>query len=76
MRQWQKGALSVIREARAYATKNANPILHLACARTIEAMVMEGGQVPSELRTYARQVRELYYAETSHQTMAAAPVRG
>jgi hypothetical protein len=76
MRQWQKDALSVIREARAYATKNADPILHLACARTIEAMVMEGGQVPSELRSYARQARGLYGAGSTHQMMASAPVAG
>lgn len=59
MRQLQKDALSVIREARAYATRNANPILHLACARAIEAIVVEGGQVPSELRSYARHSRGL-----------------
>lgn len=74
MRQLQKDALSVIREARAYATKNANPILHLACARVIEAMVMDGGQVPSELRSYARQARDLYSARTSHEAMATSPI--
>jgi hypothetical protein len=58
MRQWQKDALTVIREARAYATRTSDSRLHLACSRTIEAMVMEGGQVPSELRAYARQTRE------------------
>ena len=60
MRQWQKGALSVIREARAHATRTSDRRLHLACSRTIEAMAMEGGQVPSELRIYARQTLQLY----------------
>jgi hypothetical protein len=62
MRQWQKHALSVIREARAHATRTFDKPLHLACSNSIEAMVMEGGQVPSELRIYARQVREVYGA--------------
>lgn len=60
MRQWQKDALSVIREARAHATRTSDKRLHLACSRTIDAMVKEGGQVPAELRIYARQTRELY----------------
>lgn len=60
MRQWQKDALSVIREARAHATRTSDERLHLACSSAIDAMVMEGGQVPSELRTYSRQTRELY----------------
>lgn len=59
MRQWQRDALKVIREARFHATRNSDDRLHLACSRAIEAMVMEGGQVPSELRAYARQTREL-----------------
>jgi hypothetical protein len=58
MKQWQKDALSVIREARAHARRTSDSRLHLVCSRTIEAMVMEGGQVPSDLRTYARQTRE------------------
>jgi hypothetical protein len=60
MRQWQKDALSVIREARAHATHTSDERLHLACSRTIEAMVAEGGQVPCDLRAYARQTQELY----------------
>jgi hypothetical protein len=59
MRQWQRDALSVIREARAHANKTLDKRLHLACSRAIDAMVMEGGQVPSELRIYARQTRQL-----------------
>ncbi len=59
MRQWQKDALKVIREARLHANRNSDDRLHQACSRAIEAMVMEGGQVPSELRVYARQTREL-----------------
>ena len=60
MRQWQKDALSVIREARSHATRTVDTRLHLACSRTIEAMIMEGGQVPTDLRIYARQTRERY----------------
>ena len=63
MRQWQKDALAVIREARAHATRNSDIRLHLACSRTIDAMVMEGALVPSELRIYARQTRELHGSE-------------
>lgn len=60
MRQWQRDALAVIREARAHATLTSDKNLHLACSRAIEVMVMEGGQVPSELRIYARQIRHLH----------------
>lgn len=60
MRPWQKYALSIIRNARAHATRTSNPDLHLACGRAIEAMIAEGGQVPSDLRLYAQQARELH----------------
>lgn len=73
MRQWQKDALAVIREARAHATRTSDTRLHLACSRTIEAMVMEGGQVPSELRIYARQTRELYGSDYARNAPDAAP---
>ncbi|MBL9050146.1 MAG: hypothetical protein JNK19_08555 [Tabrizicola sp.] len=73
MRQWQKDALSIIREARAHATRTSDKRLHLACSRTIEAMVMECGQVPSELRIYARQTRELYGSDFVRKAPAAAP---
>lgn len=76
MRQWQKDALAVIREARAHATRTSDTRLHLACSRTIEAMVMEGGQVPSELRTYARQTRELNEDRTSRPSLNAIQVVG
>jgi hypothetical protein len=72
MRQWQKDALSVIREARAHASQTSNTSLHLACSRTIEAMVREGGQVPSELRTYARQARDRCGASDNLQSQIAA----
>lgn len=72
MRRWQKDALSVIREARAHATRTSDKRLHLACSRTIEAMVMEGGQVPSELRIYARQTRQLYGREVFRQSYVTA----
>lgn len=72
MRQWQKGALLVIREARAHATRTSDMRLHMACSRTIEAMVMDGGQVPSELRIYARQTRELFGDQVAWQSEATA----
>lgn len=58
MKQWQKDAIKLFREARAHATRTSNARLHLACSRSIEAMVMEGGLVPSDLRTYAQEARE------------------
>jgi hypothetical protein len=60
MRQWQKDAHNVIREARAHATRTSDSRLHMACSRSIEAMVMEGCVMPSDLRIYARQILELY----------------
>jgi hypothetical protein len=60
MKQWQKDALKVISEARAHATRTTDSRLHLACSKTIEAMVMDGGQVPADLRIYAIQIRELH----------------
>jgi hypothetical protein len=40
-------------------------------------MVAEGGQVPSELRTYARQIRERYGSgDTLQSQIAAARVAG
>ena len=60
MRQWQKDALRVIREARAHATRISDSRLHVACSRSIDAMVMDGCIMPSELRIYARQIRETY----------------
>lgn len=58
MKQWQKDAIKLFRETRSHATRTANARLHLACSRSIEAMVMEGGMVPSDLRIYARETRE------------------
>jgi hypothetical protein len=60
MKQWQKDAIKLFRETRRHATKTSNASLHLACSRSIEAMVMEGGMVPSDLRTYARETRECH----------------
>jgi hypothetical protein len=60
MRLWQKDALKVFREARAHAARTSDVRLHQACGRAIEAMVAEGGCVPSDLRIYARETRELY----------------
>lgn len=62
MRQWQRDALSIIREARAHAIRTSDHRLHLVCSRTIQAMVSEGGQVPSDLRTYALQTLDLQRA--------------
>jgi hypothetical protein len=59
MRLWQKDALKLFREARAHATKTSDLALHRACARAIEAMIAEGGCVPSDLRLYAQQMPRL-----------------
>jgi len=59
MRGWQKEALKLFREARAHATKISDGALHRACARAIEAMIAEGGCVPSDLRLYARKTQDL-----------------
>lgn len=72
MRQWQKDALSVIREARTHATRTSDKRLHLACSSAIDAMVMEGGQVPSDLRIYARQTRELYGSQVIPKVTASS----
>lgn len=74
MRQRQKDALRVIREARAYATETSNSRLHLACSRSIEAMITDGCMMPSELRLYAQQVRAFYITletERAHPNAAA-----
>lgn len=60
MRPWQSDALKLFREARTHATRTSNTSLHYHCCRAIEAMIAEGGCVPSDLRDYARQVRLLY----------------
>lgn len=65
MRLWQKDALRLFREARAHATKTSDVALHQACARAIEAMIAEGGCVPSDLRRYAQLTRELEKAARS-----------
>ena len=70
MKSWQKEALSVIRKARAHAIETSDNNLHLACSRTIEAMVMEGGQVPRDLRDYALQTRLLFGPRVSEQGLA------
>lgn len=70
MKPWQKEALSVIRRARAHAIEASDNNLHLACCHTIEAMVMEGGQVPRELREYARQTRVLLCRSVTKQEIS------
>jgi hypothetical protein len=68
MKPWQRQALSVIRQARAHAIETSDKNLHVACSRTIEAMVMEGGQVPRDLRDYARQTLDRFGPRvTEHQ---------
>jgi hypothetical protein len=74
MRQWQKDALKVFREARAHATRTSDLPLHQACSRAIEAMVAEGGCVPSDLRIYARQTRESYSIHDAQKSSAATIV--
>jgi hypothetical protein len=70
MKRWQREALSVIRQARAHAIQTSDESLHLACRRTIEAMVMEGGQVPRDLREYARQNLEQFEPRVTEQAIA------
>lgn len=60
MSAWQQDALDLLREARARATETSNITLHQACSQAIEAMVSEGGRVPSDLQFYARTVRRLH----------------
>lgn len=60
MSPWQQDALDLFREARARATETSNITLHQACGQAIEAMVSEGGWVPSDLWTYAHTVRRLH----------------
>lgn len=60
MRQSQKDALRIIREARAHAMRTSDSRLHMACIRSIDAMISDGCMMPSELRTYARDGRETY----------------
>lgn len=73
MKLWHIQVLSVIREAHANASLSTYKHLHIACSRTIVAMVTEGGKVPSELLTYARQIRDPYAGEASWNASAAAP---
>lgn len=70
MKSWQKEALSVIRKARAHAIETSDKNLHLACGRTIEAMVLEGGQVPRDLRDYASQTRLLFGPSVTEKAIA------
>jgi hypothetical protein len=70
MKPWQREALSVIRKARAHAIETSDKNLHLACSRTIEAMVKEGGQVPRDLRDYAHQTLVLFGPRVTEQEIA------
>jgi hypothetical protein len=70
MKSWQKEALLVIRKARAHAIETSDKNLHLACSRTIEAMVMEGGQVPRDLRDYASQIRPRFAPSDTEKAIA------
>lgn len=76
MKQWVKDAYRTIRTAREHATRTADTRLHMACARAIDAMVAEGLLMPSELRTYARQILMVYNVENQPETTALAEVAG
>jgi hypothetical protein len=76
MKQWVKDAHRTIRTAREHATRTADPRLHMACARAIDAMVADGLLMPSELRTYARQMLTLYSVENQPETKTLAEVAG
>jgi hypothetical protein len=60
MSPWQEDVLDLFRQTRARATQASNITLHQACGRAIEAMIAEGGSVPSDLNTYAQDIRRLY----------------
>jgi hypothetical protein len=68
MRQWVKDAHRTLREAKAHATQTSDARLHVACVRSIDAMIADGLLMPSDLREYARQTRELYGDQVSHST--------
>ena len=70
MKAWQREALSVIRKARAHAIETSDKRLHLACAVAIQSMVMEGGQVPRDLREYAYQTLERFGPRVTEQAIA------
>ena len=72
MRQWVKDAHRTLREAKAHATRTSDARLHMACVRSIEAMIADGLLMPSNLRTYARETRELYGDPFPSQAPAAA----
>jgi hypothetical protein len=60
MHRWQEDVLDLFRQIRARATQTSNIALHQACGRAIEALVSEGGSVPSDLHSYAQEMRRLY----------------
>jgi hypothetical protein len=72
MRQWVKDAHRTLREAKAHASRTSDACLHMACVRAIEAMLADGLLMPSNLRTYARETRELYGDQFPSQTTVAA----
>ena len=60
MSPWQQDALDLFREARARATETSNIAMHQACGQAIEALVSEGGWVPTDLWKYAYNVRRVH----------------
>jgi hypothetical protein len=72
MHPWQEDVLGLFRQIQARATQTSNIALHQACGRAIEALVSEGGPVPSDLQSYARETRRIYgpYAGSYVATMS------
>jgi hypothetical protein len=60
MSPWQEDVHYLFRHTRARATQTSSITLHQACGQAIEALIAEGGSVPSDLRAYAQETRRLY----------------
>jgi hypothetical protein len=60
MGSWRQEAIDLFYAARERATETSNAYLHQACCQAIEALIAEGGSVPSDLRAYAKETRRLY----------------
>lgn len=60
MSPWQEDVLDLFRQTRARATLTSNITLHQACGQAIEALIAEGGSVPSDLQAYAQETLRLF----------------
>jgi hypothetical protein len=60
MSTWQEDVFDLFRQTRARATLTSNITLHQACGQAIEALIAEGGSVPSDLHAYAQETLRLF----------------